>query len=971
MLKVSRVITFRHHRYIKDSQRPWPVLAMVGALLFCLVIVAISTTAIIYSVGLTNNLPSIQTLPALMEPPGGILLQPTRILDRTGQNVLFSLDNPAAAAKQYLFVAPLGKPGVNQAPAYLVNATIIEYDPDFWSNPGFKLEGITEGSHPTLAQLLISSLVLEDEQPTVMRSLRERILASQLVAKFGREKVLEWYLNSAMYGETIYGADAAAWVYFGKTAVDLSLSEVAMLVAMTEKPAIDPWGGSQVLKQQQELIIQKMLVKGLVTGYEAQQALKEEIKLKPQQKAQPVAQAFTTFVLDQLSGQIPIERLFRGGFEIITTLDYNLQSQASCAAQAQNAHIQGISPAALAEDGTPCEAASLLPELAGDEIQPASDLNTEIVMIDPQTSEVLAMVGGDDMPDRSNLPGYHRAETILSPFLSLTAFAQGMSPATLLWDIPPVSDSGSAFDMAANLSGAAATTYHGPVTLRQAFVNDYQGALAEVWQQLGSNSVMKTEAEFGIYPGQASGPADMGSEDFTSQQVSLIDVTQAYAVLANQGIFEGRSELRTESGLKRNVITPTSILIVRDGIGNVYLDLTKTEEIPITSPTLAYLVTNVLSHENARVESSGRAGGMEIGRPAAGKVSISHDTGETWAVGYIPQLVVGVWMGRAGEEKYELSIDESAGLWHAVISYAAQQVPALDFSMPPGIKLVQVCDPSGLLPSPLCPAITQEIFLEGNEPQRVDNHYSQHFINKETGLLATIFTPPELVEEKVFLDMPPQAKTWAKTAGLAIAPDSYDNISMLPTYIPEANINFPLMFSYIRGKVTLSGNAYGDKFSYYRIEVGEGLYPKEWVQVGEDENQSVKDASLGSWDTTGLQGLYVVKLLVVDADKRIEQALLQVTVDNTSPSVSITSPKESDQFSLIPGKEILLNVSVSDNLDVERVEFYVDGVLVSTVNDPPYVSLWEPQVGPHTLMVKAYDMAGNQAEASQAFTVSR
>jgi membrane peptidoglycan carboxypeptidase len=192
MVKVSQVIRLRQHRYEKANHRPWLKLGILGALLFSLVFLVLSFTSVGYAFTFTHNLPSVEVLPSLLEPPDGMLLQPSRIYDRSGQYVLETLQNPAAAGKQYLYVPPAGQVNIDRASPYLINATILEFDPDFWTNPGFKLDGIVQGSHSTLAQVLVSNLVLFDEPPSLVRNIRERILAAQLTSTFGRNKILEW-----------------------------------------------------------------------------------------------------------------------------------------------------------------------------------------------------------------------------------------------------------------------------------------------------------------------------------------------------------------------------------------------------------------------------------------------------------------------------------------------------------------------------------------------------------------------------------------------------------------------------------------------------------------------------------------------------------------------------------------------------------------------------------------------------------
>jgi membrane peptidoglycan carboxypeptidase len=203
------------------------------------------------------------------------------------------------------------------------------------------MSGWSKGAHPTLAQWLVSDLVLATEPDSIRKNLRERLLAAQITDEYGREKIMEWYLNSVPYGELIFGADAAAYVYFGKSASSLSLAEAAMLTAISETPSITPSTVSQLLKQQQVQVIQSMLAGGKITREEADKAILEEIMLQDWIAAQSIAPAFTGLVLEQLSAEIPFERLRRGGYEIVTTLDYDFQYQVDCAVKTQAAILAG------------------------------------------------------------------------------------------------------------------------------------------------------------------------------------------------------------------------------------------------------------------------------------------------------------------------------------------------------------------------------------------------------------------------------------------------------------------------------------------------------------------------------------------------------------------------------------------------------------------------------------------------------
>ena len=190
---------------------------------------------------------------------------------------------------------------------------------------------------------------------------------------------------------------------------------------------------------------------------------------------------------------------------------------------------------------------------------------------------------------------------------------------------------------------------------------------------------------------------------------------------------------------------------------------------------LAYLITNILSDEAARWPSLGHPNPLEIGRPVAAKVGGTVDQMDTWTIGYTPQTVVGVWAGNGNSDSLEDGVvpsKVSAALWHAITQFATQDMPPSSWEIPPGINFVDVCDPSGQLPTRHCPIVVSEVFLNGNEPTQFDSLYQSFQINRETELLATVFTPPELIDERVYMLIPPAASGWAATAGISLPPES-------------------------------------------------------------------------------------------------------------------------------------------------------------------------------------------------------
>src|SRR4030067_855178 len=522
MPTVFQTIKFREQRHIKDLRNSWFRIGLVIGTLISLLVGAGGPAGVWGYYNLSRKLPPIEALPSLLEPPDGILLQPTRIYERTHQQVILTLENPAVAGKQYLHVGADDYPEQDRFSQYLMDATIAAYDPGFWEHPGYILSGWSDGSHPTLAQRLVSDLVLQDEPASLRRNIRERLLAAQVTAQFGREKILEWYLNSVQYGELVYGADAAAHAFFGKSATNLSIVKPPVLTVMNETPAINPIAVSQMLKQPQVKVIQAMLSHGLITEGEAINALKEEIQFKAQPVVHPIAPAFTELVLLQLSAVLPVDRVRRGGFEIITTLDYGLQMQTVCASEIQLARLQGIQELPADREGTACEAAQLLPTLKSSEGNPLQDIHINVAIIDPHSGQILTLVGDATSGIEPSYPAAHPAGTILSPFLYLTAFTRGMNPATLLWDIPNEGGIEASDATQNNPDHELSTPYHGPVRARMALVNDYSAASAEVLQQVRVENVWLTEKRFGISTPELKIANEVTLNDLFTQQITIL-----------------------------------------------------------------------------------------------------------------------------------------------------------------------------------------------------------------------------------------------------------------------------------------------------------------------------------------------------------------------------------------------------------------------------------------------------------------
>jgi membrane carboxypeptidase/penicillin-binding protein PbpC len=346
-----------------------------------------------------------------------------------------------------------------------------------------------------------------------------------------------------------------------------------------------------------------------------------------------------------------------------------------------------------------------------------------------------------------------------------------------------------------------------------------------------------------------------------------------------------------------------------------------------------------------------------------------------WALGYTPQLVIGVWLGQTDinspldPEIGPLALQNAAaGLWHAATQYAHQGLDYQTWEPPNGISLIEVCDPSGDLPTKNCPNTVAEVFLSGNEPVQGDTLYHAVSINADSGRLATVYTAPELIEERIYMKYPPEAAQWAQDAGLETPPQVYETLSTnLPLY-EDAVVSQPNHFDLVRGRVDITGSVGGEGFQFYRVQVGRGLYPQEWLQIGQDVTQATT-GQLASWDTDDLNGLHSIQLLVARQDQSVERVNLLVTVDNKPPEVHIVAPLDGAAIDGHSSKKIVLRAEAEDEIGIQSVVFYLNDEPLQTRIQPPFAFSWQLEPGEHRLRVVATDQAGNTSDDAITFVV--
>ncbi len=881
-------------------------LAHVLAALFSFVAgMAVLGLALTFS-NLATSLPPVQDLEGVFGPSGRETFRPARFYDRDEEHLLFEYLNPAAADRRWIYLDPTGPIDL---PPYALQAMLIAQDEGFWSHPGYlptqalsAISGYLLGTPidwssltitEQLAQAQLAPLDVEGGNPGAVR-VQVLLLASEITRRYPRQQILEWYLNSADFGQRAYGIDAAALTYFGKHASDLSLAESALLASIPGSPQANPVDAPEVATQNKLGVLRTMLLAGLISEKEADQAGAAQITLATQAQLLGNLAGFETYLTQRIERSFGRPLLGRSGLRIRTSLDWDLHQQAACTLESQINRLNGGEPGAVLppQDGSNCLAAGLLtpvrPRDAG--VDHAIEAGA-VVITKPDTGELLSFLGQVSSP--APVAG------LTSPFTALTAFAQGYSPASMLLDVSPI-EAGSS-------SPGPAYQDHGPVRLRLALANQYQAALERLVDQVGVESVQRTLASFGF----KDEPKELQTEDNRQMDTYLLDLANAYGVFANEGTLRGISVRDVSPG---GHLEPVVVLMIEDGARRLIYQADPASQ-ALVSAQLAYLMVDILSDEAARWPSVGKGSPLEVGRTAGVVASTSPGAGQAWTLGFTPEIVVGVMLQAQDELGTEAltALNGPAPVWHALIQYATRDLPPSAWNAPPGVSTLEVCDPSGLLPTPYCPSVVREVFLNGTEPTTADNLFQPFLVNRETGKLATLDTAPDLVEEQVFMVVPPGAEAWAEQSGIARPPEEYDTLRA-GEIDPAVNIRTPGPFTFVRGVVRITGSAEAESMERFRVQYGRGLNPTSWVQVGEDETRPVGGGQLATWDTSGLSGLYTLQLVVVEDSGRLRTAAVQVTVDNEAPTAEITLPGPGQVIVGTVDDSLVLQADVADDV---------------------------------------------------------
>ncbi len=852
-----------------------------GILLLKTGFAAVAAVVLIFFLAVAASVVGYATLANRLPAPAELRERQTafvssKIYDREG-HLLYEVTDPHGGRRTYVRLEDISP--------RVVNATVATEDRDFWLHPGFDPVALARAVYyaatereivsgaSTIPQQLARMLLLPEErfEQTAERKIKEIVLAAEISRVYDKGTILEIYLNELNYGNRAYGIQAAAETYFETDAADLTLAQASFLAGLPQLPATyDPFsGGLERALSRQRDVLRLMVQDGYVSAEEAEQAAAamESYAFQAPDVDIDTAPHFIVHVRQIVEERYGAEALYRGaGLRIHTTLDPQLQ------AEAERAVREGVT--ALAERDV---------------------TNGALLALDPETGQVLAMVGSAGFTDES-IDGQvnvalrcRQPGSAIKPLTYVASFEQGWTPATLFWDVR------TEFPDGANPPYVPVNydrTYHGPVLLRDALANSYNvpavealhfvgvEGLLEMASRLGIESLVHPEDACADYPYES--PPSYGlALTLGGGEVKLLELTGAFGAFANQGFL----------------MEPDPILRIEDSAGHVLVDHSAPNGQQVISPEHAYLITDILADDQARCDAFSCPSVLELDRPAAAKTGTTDDYRDAWTIGYTPDIVTGVWVGNSDNTSM-VDVPGAAGagpIWHSFMEAVHADRPVRDFERPSGVVERRICADSGAQPTEYCPERQTEVFARGQPPLDASHDWYQKVeIDALTGLRANTFCPDHVIE-KLMLDISDErGREWVERH-----PDQFGDLPLAPleactdsTARPEVVITQPGARARVHGVVPVLGTVHVPGFDHYEVQYGVGPDPQGWGWVSGPHLAPVRDGLVTHWDTTRLApGLYTLRVRAFNTEQRSVEARVQVeVVAPTATPTPLASP---------------------------------------------------------------------------------
>ncbi len=568
---------------------------------------------------------------------------------------------------------------VKELPAYVVQATIAIEDKHFYNHKGvsffggilraakdtYKTKELQGGS--TITQQLVKSALLSPER-TVERKLKEITLAVWTEQMYTKEQITEMYLNQVPYGGAAYGIEEASKVYFGKSAKYLTLNEAALLAGLPQAPSLySPFVNPDAAEKRRNVVLNNMYDLGYISKKERDTALLAVVEIQPQ-KTNINAPHFVFYTRNAMEEQYGIKIVEEGGFKVVTSLDLEIQKKAE--------------------------------EILNEELEKIKDLNVSnggIIVLNPKTGEILAMVGSDNYFNEVDgafnvTTALRQPGSTLKPMLYAMALERGLTAATVIDDSPIVfANPGGEPYIPVNYDGA----FHGRVTMRYALSNSYNIPAVKVLNMMGVQQFVDFGKEMGIDSWQDSSRFGL-SLSLGGGEVSLVDLAQVYSVFATGGYR----------------IEPTPFKRIVDDKERVIYESTGSNGVQVLDQGVAYIISNILADNIARQQTFGLQSALNIpGHNVAVKTGTTNDKKDNLTIGYTPEFLVAVWVGNNDNTPMHPTLTSgitgAAPIWNRVMTYLIEEKSE-------GIEFKA---PSNVVAKPCYGGGRNEYFLLGTEVQ--------------------------------------------------------------------------------------------------------------------------------------------------------------------------------------------------------------------------------------------------------------
>ncbi len=619
---------------------------------------------------------------------------PTKIYDREGKTVLYQIYD-----EEKRTVIPL-----SQVPDHLKQAVIATEDANFYNHFGLDIKGILRSilnnlkigkpvyGGSTISQQLIRSTFLVLDK-TVQRKVKEVILTLELERRYSKDQILEFYLNQVPFGSNAYGVEAASQTFFGKPASQISLAEAAILASLIQAPSrLSPYGSHvDALYARKNYVLDRMAKEGYLSQIQADEAKKEVLKFADVGQSIK-APHFVLYIKKYLEEKYSDHFLKEKGLKVYTTLDWNLQQEAE----------------KIVQEGAKAN-------------KNYNAHNASLVALNPQTGEILALVGSANWYATSSIPegcsgtekgclfdpkfdiatlGERQPGSAFKPFAYAEAFQKGLTPESIFWDVKTefnpnctstAIEEKDQYDMdcyhPANYDG----NFRGPMSLRNALAQSINIPAVKVLYLAGVKDTIEMAKSLGITT--LNQPLSWYGLSLVlgGGEVKLLDMVSAYGVFANKGLKS----------------PPVSILKIEDSEGNIIEENKKTPQ-RVLEENVANTINSVLSDNEAKVPIFGRYSILNIpGYQVAVKTGTTQEFKDGWTIGYTPSIAVGVWVGNNNGElmNKEPGVVLAGPIWNKFIQKALAAYPSNKSFQEPDLSKNEN------------PSLKEEVDLDKNDSQ--------------------------------------------------------------------------------------------------------------------------------------------------------------------------------------------------------------------------------------------------------------